>query len=360
MWPAPYERTSRSGFIRGLFSGGTLCDEAMAIAAECLGPIASNTPLQAAWALGDDLRAHGPSHDRLRRRQADRGKAASDDRPVTSAGTDRAGGGRPRVCCAPSRRRPRIRVSPGSCLASSRRPSPPPGRAPSAAAAISPSSSRSSGHAPIRRVATPPPKGSRGGRKRSLVQCRGCPGSGGPRRGSGPMIELDESPAMVTVGASLFADALIAQMTSPLQVQWAPPVPGSDAHLALIAADGRTQAATAESVRRLTAASPHWVDVVPARRGAEPRASGVPACWTTGHLGRCVRPDPWGIGRSHDLRGSGRELRAGRPDRCSRRHITRTVPLPLPRSARWPASSARRCRCQSSRMRKPAGGPTAP
>jgi FdrA protein len=58
-WPAPYVRTSRPGFIRGLFSGGTLCDEAMAIAAEHLGPIASNTPLQAAWALGADLQAPG-------------------------------------------------------------------------------------------------------------------------------------------------------------------------------------------------------------------------------------------------------------------------------------------------------------
>jgi len=76
------------------------------------------------------------------------------------------------------------------------------------------------------------------------------------------MIELDESPTMVTVGASLFADALSAQVASPLQVQWAPPVPGSAADLAVIAADGRTHAASAESVRRLTAASPRWVDVV--------------------------------------------------------------------------------------------------
>ena len=58
-WPAPYDRTPRSGFVRGLFSGGTLCDEAMAIAAQRLGPIASNTPLQEAWAIGDDLNARG-------------------------------------------------------------------------------------------------------------------------------------------------------------------------------------------------------------------------------------------------------------------------------------------------------------
>jgi FdrA protein len=58
-WPAPYDREPRAGFLRGLFSGGTLCDEAMVIAAERLGPIASNIPLEPDWALGDDLRSPG-------------------------------------------------------------------------------------------------------------------------------------------------------------------------------------------------------------------------------------------------------------------------------------------------------------
>ncbi len=58
-WLPSYERGVRVGFIRGLFSGGTLCDEAMAIAAGRLGPIASNTPLQPEWALGPDLKAPG-------------------------------------------------------------------------------------------------------------------------------------------------------------------------------------------------------------------------------------------------------------------------------------------------------------
>lgn len=47
------------GYLRGLFCGGTLCDEAMIIAAEQLGPIASNIPLQPDWSLGVDLRAPG-------------------------------------------------------------------------------------------------------------------------------------------------------------------------------------------------------------------------------------------------------------------------------------------------------------
>jgi FdrA protein len=59
-WAAPYDRRPRPGSIRGLFSGGTICDEAMAIAADTLGePIRSNTPLQAEWTLGPDLRSDG-------------------------------------------------------------------------------------------------------------------------------------------------------------------------------------------------------------------------------------------------------------------------------------------------------------
>jgi FdrA protein len=59
-WPAPYARAPRAGAIRGLFSGGTLCDEAMAIASDRLGvPILSNTPLEKGWALGSELRAPG-------------------------------------------------------------------------------------------------------------------------------------------------------------------------------------------------------------------------------------------------------------------------------------------------------------
>ena len=58
-WPAPAPRKPRNGFVRGLFGGGTLCDEAMVIASERLGPVASNIPLDPAWALGPDLRGTG-------------------------------------------------------------------------------------------------------------------------------------------------------------------------------------------------------------------------------------------------------------------------------------------------------------
>jgi FdrA protein len=58
-WRAPYERAPRPGALRGFFSGGTLCDEAMIVASARLGAISSNIPLTPAWSLPDDLRAPG-------------------------------------------------------------------------------------------------------------------------------------------------------------------------------------------------------------------------------------------------------------------------------------------------------------
>ena len=64
-WTAPEHWTGTvaagraGGFLRGLFAGGTLCDEAMLLAADALGPVRSNIPLDPAWALGDDLASDG-------------------------------------------------------------------------------------------------------------------------------------------------------------------------------------------------------------------------------------------------------------------------------------------------------------
>jgi FdrA protein len=52
---------ARGPHLRGLFVGGTLCDEAMLIAAETLGPVRSNIPLSPELALGPDLLADGHS-----------------------------------------------------------------------------------------------------------------------------------------------------------------------------------------------------------------------------------------------------------------------------------------------------------
>ncbi len=61
-WPTWGEPavSAGAGALRGLFVGGTLCDEAMLVAAETLGPIRSNIPLSPDLAL--DARLLGPGH----------------------------------------------------------------------------------------------------------------------------------------------------------------------------------------------------------------------------------------------------------------------------------------------------------
>ncbi|MEM9607988.1 MAG: DUF1116 domain-containing protein [Actinomycetota bacterium] len=68
-------------------------------------------------------------------------------------------------------------------------------------------------------------------------------------------------PAVVTVGARLFDDALTAQGATTVPVEWRPPAGGTEDDLARIAADPRVEAANAEAVRRLTEARPHVVGV---------------------------------------------------------------------------------------------------
>lgn len=64
-WPEPERRTGAvpaarpGGSLLGLFSGGTLCDEAMILAAAELGPVMSNIPLRPEWALDDPLQPPG-------------------------------------------------------------------------------------------------------------------------------------------------------------------------------------------------------------------------------------------------------------------------------------------------------------
>jgi FdrA protein len=60
-WPswAVEQPAATGGFLRGLFCGGTLADEAMLIASERLGGIRSNIPLSPELALGADLREEG-------------------------------------------------------------------------------------------------------------------------------------------------------------------------------------------------------------------------------------------------------------------------------------------------------------
>jgi FdrA protein len=58
-WLPPAQPTGTKPALRGLFSGGTLCDEAMQIASAALGPVRSNVPLRPDWALPPDITADG-------------------------------------------------------------------------------------------------------------------------------------------------------------------------------------------------------------------------------------------------------------------------------------------------------------
>jgi hypothetical protein len=75
---------------------------------------------------------------------------------------------------------------------------------------------------------------------------------------------LDGPPRVVTAGAQLFERALAAQGVEAAAVDWRPPVPGTAAAIARIAADPRTGPANAEAVSRAAAASPAWTDVTTA------------------------------------------------------------------------------------------------
>jgi len=60
-WVEPEQRTGtvtsarEGGWLLGLFSGGTLCDEAMILVSAGLGPVMSNIPLRPEWSLDDAL-----------------------------------------------------------------------------------------------------------------------------------------------------------------------------------------------------------------------------------------------------------------------------------------------------------------
>ncbi len=62
-WPTwepgqPPVAPGNGGWLRGLFSGGTLCIEAMVVAAPVLGPVRSNIPLRPEWTIGASADGH--------------------------------------------------------------------------------------------------------------------------------------------------------------------------------------------------------------------------------------------------------------------------------------------------------------
>ncbi len=95
---------------------------------------------------------------------------------------------------------------------------------------------------------------------------------------------LRARPHVIAAGIGLLADAAAEQATQVTRVDWAPPMPGTEAHLAAVLADPRRARANATAVERLLAVRAHLVDVVRAgpTLGLEPGEflhAGPPIDW---------------------------------------------------------------------------------
>ena len=69
---------------------------------------------------------------------------------------------------------------------------------------------------------------------------------------------------VVNVGADMFADAVDAQAVPVQRVDWRPPVPGTEEHLAVVATDHRRGPANQRAVEAMLGVTAHLVDVAPA------------------------------------------------------------------------------------------------
>lgn len=75
---------------------------------------------------------------------------------------------------------------------------------------------------------------------------------------------IDQPLNLLTAGVGLFADAAVAQGAEVHQVDWRPPMAGTEADLATVLGDPRRQPANAEALRRITSTRAMLVDVLPA------------------------------------------------------------------------------------------------
>ncbi|WP_232327071.1 DUF1116 domain-containing protein [Herbidospora yilanensis] len=76
-----------------------------------------------------------------------------------------------------------------------------------------------------------------------------------------PLAMLSAEPSVISVGASILAEAIDQQAVAHTPVDWRPPVQGVAADLAAVMADPRRKAANEKAVARLLSARPHLVGV---------------------------------------------------------------------------------------------------
>jgi len=100
-----------------------------------------------------------------------------------------------------------------------------------------------------------------------------------------PLAELVAGePRIVTCGAALLADALVAQAAQAVAVDWHPPQPGIEDAIARVMGDPRRPAANATALERMLGSTAELVDVLPAREALalEPGQflhAGPPVTW---------------------------------------------------------------------------------
>src|SRR6266567_774446 len=75
---------------------------------------------------------------------------------------------------------------------------------------------------------------------------------------------LRREPHVIAAGIGLLADAAARQAAQVTSVDWAPPMPGTDADLAAVLADPRRTDANTLAVQRMLGVRAMLVDVVPA------------------------------------------------------------------------------------------------
>jgi succinyl-CoA synthetase alpha subunit len=280
-------RRAGGSYLRGLFCGGTLADEAMLVAGESLGPVHSNIPLSPELALGADLRGEGHL--------------------VIDFGDDALTRGRPHPMIDPSLRSERIATEaadPGCgvllldlVLGHGAHPDPGPELAGVVRAARA-TAARDDRDLPVvvsltgtagdpqdltRTAETLAGAGAQvflsnaqatrhalsllGARpvvRDTTTDSQPTPPRSREASAGAPPRWLAEEPVVATAGVGLFADALRAQAVEVTEAQWQPPMDGTAADLARVMADPRRTDANALALQRMTEAAADLVDVRPA------------------------------------------------------------------------------------------------
>ena len=139
---------------------------------------------------------------------------------------------------------------------------------------------------------------------------------------------LSREPSVVTAGVSLFADALREQAAQVTEVDWRPPMGGTEADLARVMADPRREEANRTAVSRLLSAGAELVDVRPASEVLGIERGHVLPRRAAAVLGPRLGPDEGRAGRRDAVRGAGRQPRGGRARARPRLGHPRPVPPP--------------------------------